>query len=238
MSQPKHPSHAMQLWQKGVRIKATRLELADPQLLGQLDELSKITIMSGMSSEAASKPVTNGEYLPLLADSIKAAADASTKCREINYQIDRNFMNIVRSGDLRCFAFESPRRMSSEPVEMQREHWTHFPNWETGEFKANGLHLIELRILQTQYTPEVEHSSETLASPGRPSIKRYVDDAFDDLHSKGKIELGASAKSHYPMIRQWISERTSDFDAKPLSDEGIRGHFSPRFNELKKTNKQ
>jgi len=52
--------------------------------------------------------------------------------------------------------------LTSIPVELRPEHWTAYPNWQTGEFKANGLHLIELRVLKAEKVADVIGSAEKL----------------------------------------------------------------------------
>lgn len=146
------------------------------------------------------------------------------------------FIGQFRSGALRCFAFESPRTFHSDPVEILPGHWTIYPDWKKGEFKANGLHLIELRVMRRK-APSNRITAPKPASPGRPSVQADVKAAFQGLKELGRIDPDCSAKHHYPMVRQWIGENIQNpvVAADKLSDEGIRAHFSHLFNELQKT---
>jgi len=78
------------------------------------------------------------------------------------------------------------------------------------------------------------------ASRGRPLVSRSIRAAANALLQAGQIDVSRSARSHHPDIRNWLIENTDDLPVAPqdIHDETLRQHFSPIFNELKKTNKQ
>ncbi|MCK4713209.1 MAG: hypothetical protein KAT26_10050, partial [Marinosulfonomonas sp.] len=75
---------------------------------------------------------------------------------------------------------------------------------------------------------------------GRPSLHPYVVAAFEGLSQAGLINTEQSAKSHFAAVRNWIAANSPNCHLEPedIGDEGIRGHFSPLFNALKKNSKQ
>ena len=229
----------MRFWRLATPIKKARLQLAEDHHIEDLKQLSEITFGSEFYRIAATGKTTNREILPLLTSAIGSSSDADTRRREINREIDQKFFTMINSAKLRCFAFEYPRQMSSEPVEMFPEHWTHYPLWDTGEFKANGLHLIELRVIESLSEVKPSNEVEQIA-PGRPSIEKYVTSAFHLLRERGKIDTDSSAKSHYPMVRSLLASEFPDrrWSENEPTDEGIRRYFSPLFRKLKETSKQ
>lgn len=232
-------SEAMRLWQSAIPIQKAQLKFAPKDLAKRYAETADVTLIGEMSkhvSSLAGKPMSGMEAL---ITTMESAQPAYKEKWATVHALNDFFMDEFRSGRLRCFAFEKPRSISALPVEMAPEHWTALPNWETGEFKANGLHLVELRVFQTTATQPTIYKAEQLV-PGRPSISKHVTSAFNFLRAEGEIDLKRSAKSHYPMVRTWIAANASgaNVEAKELSDEGIRRHFSPLFKALKENSKQ
>lgn len=171
--------------------------------------------------------------------SMGAALPAYKEKWDTIHALNKYFMDEFRSGNLRCFAFEAPRTLASVSVEILPGFWKAPPDWDKGEYKVDSLHFIEIRVLQRSSAEQLVYELE-LAVKGRPTISHYVEAAFNDLQTNGRIETKSSARSHFPMVRAWIANnfKHASIDAGKLSDEGIRRHFSPLFKELKKTTKQ
>lgn len=232
-------SATMQLWHSAIPIDIARFKFADPELEERVKELTKATFSSEYYKNIRDGAPSNFEFLGAMQETQKVWQAALDEKDTLTRQINQNFADMVLSSELRCFAFEFPRKVSSEPIEMQPKIWTVYPNWKTGEYKANGLHLIELRVLLQGDAESLITIPEPVAA-GRPTIRDYVKAAFGALDQMGEIKVTSSATYHYPMIRQWIGENISDSKtiASELSNEGIRAHFSPLFKELKKNRKQ
>lgn len=220
-------------------INKARFYFADPIMVRKYEELGKISPMGEWAKGMSGQPTTNLEYLQIMKSAVDVSSQASSERFQIEREINQNFADMILACELRCFAFESPRKIDSEPVEMHVQHWTAYPNWTEGTFRANGLELIELRVLRAEV---IEDAVKPVSpkQPGRPSIRTLVEDAFGSLAADGHIDCNAPAVSHYPAIREWIGQNRTNagIDARSLSNEGIRAHFSPLFKELRKTRKQ
>lgn len=229
----------MQLWQDATPIQKARFDLAPKKLVEQFKELSKTSLNTEWNSQLEKSEAKNRKVLETLSIALNSASRASAEKQSIETEINQNFADMIIERKLRCFAFEPPRKLNSQPIEMQAEHWTAYPIWETGEFKANGLHLIELRVMRAEEMPERIEAPQQVKL-GRPTIKNHVAATFEALLAEGRINIEISAKSHFPLIRNWIAENDSsgNLNAPHIGDEGIRGHFSPLFKELKKNRKQ
>lgn len=152
--------------------------------------------------------------------------------------------------------FEYPRKMTSTVVEIPSNYWRGIVRWDRSELICQSLHFVEVRLIPRHVIPAAVADKQARADSmkntarnaghdmpsaiGRPSIKEHVTDAFNALHKKGQIRPQDSAKSHYPLVRQWLREHRPDLrvtDTKP-SDEGIRAHFAPLFDAISTRRKQ
>ena len=232
-------SQTMQLWQRATPIQKARTKFGPQELAEKHAKTANVTLLGEMARHGSTLSGDKLAGIDVLVKSLEAAQPAFGKKWDTIHALNDFFIGEFQSGSLRCFAFEAPRSFHSVPVEITPELWTAFPDWDKGEFKANGLHLIELRVLPSEGAPVVTYNHEQKLF-GRPSIEEPVTGAFHALHALGKINTNFSMKSHYPLVRKWIEFNylKEVIDANTISNEGIRGHFSPLFKALKTTNKQ
>ncbi|WP_319826479.1 hypothetical protein [Thalassovita sp.] len=150
----------------------------------------------------------------------------------------------MKSGAVRAFAFEEPRKLSDLPVELESNTLLNadFLNWESGKLHSQGLRFIELRFIAdtnatsliAKWRTEEGTGASILTNPtnnpvGRPSVKAEIQTAFNALLAAGKIDLKAAKRTHYPLIRQWLAVHCSTFTATDTSpgDETIRRAITP-----------
>lgn len=190
----------MQLWQTAMPIQTARENLAPAELAHSFKATSKVSRLEEFLKAGVQNQHKEISGIEFITESMKASAPKIDEKWSNFHAMNDYFMEQFRRGSLRCFAFEFPRKIDSQPIEMRPEHWTDFPSWETGEFKANGFHLIELRVLKAD---EVSEKIETpqQVKLGRPTIKNHVEAAFEALLAEGHINTKISAKSHFPLIR-------------------------------------
>ena len=178
-------------------------------------ELSKLVI------DATKTPMSGIEAI---ARALEAAAPVHGKKWETIHELNRYFLEKLRSGEFRCFAFEHPRSIHSAPVELKPEHWTAAPDWERGEFKANGLHLVELRFLPASQQVPLQQAAE-VKKTGRPGFYEDIIAAYLALKESGEfIEKPLTAS--VPLINAWIKHNrpTSKVAQKPkgAGEQSIR----------------
>ena len=140
---------------------------------------------------------------------------------------------------MRAFAFEKPRNLRDDPVELeaamliQNEYF----RWYEGTAKSQGLEFIEISMipesqaiaLVAKWRAEAGTGAQMLTDPaarpvGRPPVKPFILEAFNALHAQGTIDYSKSLTSQYPLIRQWLAAHCSSVetsDKKP-SDDSIR----------------
>jgi hypothetical protein len=156
----------------------------------------------------------------------------------------------LESGVIRAFAFEKPRKVQDDPVELEPSTLIKNPyfRWDLGTANHQGLEFVEIRMLPeatvaaliAKWRDEAGTGARMLTDPttkpvGRPSLRPLVIDAFRTLHAQGKIDYSKRLTSHYPLIRQWLAAHYPSVEAndqKP-SDDTIRNAVGPLFNAEK-----
>lgn len=147
----------------------------------------------------------------------------------------------IKSGQLRSFAFEKPRSLKDDPVELAWQMINGNPNfsWDFGTLHKDSLSFVEVRFLEAHKagwilnaSQPVEHRrlsiGEMLGSDvpptapvqeftpsnpvGRPSVSRFIQDALLALDRAGEIDYTKSMTSHYPLIRRWLACNHPDLD--------------------------
>ena len=213
----------LSLWSKAIPLKKARFHFAPYGLMQRLEQAPSVSTIDLLSSVAAENyGKTNLEMLSAMRDATAQFSSAAQKRREILHEIDMNFLSMLRRQELRCFAFEHPRSFHAEPVELTAAHWVVWPDWEKGEFRHAGLHLIEMRVIEAEQC-RLAAAPEIPAPSGRPSFKAEILEAFEVLQAEGRFK--AKPFTHgIAQIRAWIKEnRPHSIAAKSiLSDETIR----------------
>jgi len=159
-------------------------------------------------------------------------------------------LDCLESGVIRAFAFEKPRRVQDDPVELESSTLIKNPyfRWDLGTANHQGLEFIEIRMLSeaeavaliAKWRDVAGTGARMLTDPttkpvGRPPLKPLVVEAFKTLHAQDKIDYSKRLTSHYPLIRQWLAAHYPTIetnDEKP-SDDTIRIAVGPLFNAEK-----
>lgn len=216
------------LWNKAIPLRKARFQFAPHELMQRLEQAPSVSYIDMLASVAMQNSGrVNSEVLSAMRDASAQFTEASQKRREILHEINMNFLNMLRRQELRCFAFEHPRSFHAEPVELTAAHWVVWPDWEKGEFRHAGLHLIEIRVIEAEQrrlavTPEIP------APSGRPSFKAEVLEAFTALQAEGRFK--AKPLTHgIAQIRAWIKANRPESRAAQglLGDDTIRNAIKP-----------
>jgi predicted metal-dependent hydrolase len=227
-----------------VALNSAWLTYAHPDLKSQWQALKQQSPLEALTKGAEAAAKTEGDFLEKVSKAITEPSRIYGERAELEKRLKTNILIYIKSSQLHGFGFETPRKLASIPVPIPQGAWAGRLDWTTGTLHFRGLDFVNIRLATNRYREEISGLAELKAPPqkksGRPTIKSLVNNAFADLQERGLIDVCASALSHYPLVRQWIQNQDHDrnFNAKNLSDEGIRAHFSPLFKELKESRKQ
>lgn len=246
------------LWNTGVYLSRAYHSFAPENLQKEWEEVSKRSALKEAHAKLEELQNTQIGFAEAMNSVLGKVTEVTRPKEDLLKRMRDLVVNRLWQGDLVAFGYEKPRRMSSEVHRLPARLWNGHIDWHTSSLVSQGLELVEIRVLTQErvsktsslfefldsYGTEAQSSTDTphveAGRTGRPTIKGYLEDAFAALDAAGLIDVQKPAKAHYPLVRHWLQENKPEAGAtkdKP-SDEGIRAHFSPLFNSLKKTRKQ
>jgi hypothetical protein len=196
------------LWVEAMPIKKARLHFAPTCLQYELASVPAVSLSDAIFSISRTG-MKDSEFMPKLLEAHKSNIALNKRRHTVLDRIDSHFSDMVVSGKLRCFAFEFPRTFTAQPVEMLPSHWTAHPDWGKGEFRAAGLHLIELRVLSAESSPAPAVPS---ASPrlGRPPVTPQILAAFRSLQADGSLFTRMKQNRVIDLVRQRLADAFPD----------------------------
>jgi len=228
------------LWQNGVLLSNAWLTYAHPDLKAKWDAAHQKSAMTAFErgAEAVEGPVSDAFMFGIDGAQVILAERAGIK-----KQLQTNILSYLKNGKAFAYAFDLNRTLKSEPVEIPEAVWRGRINWEQSKVSFQSLHFKEVRLTTANVRKRVLNVAPVpvvAKTKGRPGIAPDVVAAFKALHQEGKIDVSKSAKFHFPMIREYLQTTHPDRfpTSKKVGSEGIRAHFSPLFNALKKDRKQ
>ncbi|SFS22256.1 hypothetical protein [Yoonia litorea] len=240
MNKEAHKVLSLTIWEQATRLSRAPLLFTPKELKEAYDEADKISAIETFSDGAErigqdGTPPTEG-FKKLLMN-VSSITSEKAKARE---NLRTYVRQRLRQGELIGYGFEPPRRMDSQPFEIPRNCWHGRIDWVAATLNGEGLEFIEVRLIASLKREQLIATLSQLdlqqaKTVGRPKIGPHIEAAFKSLHQANKIDVSASAKSHFPMVQLQLRKMYPDIypPERMLSNEGIRAHFSPLFNELK-----
>ncbi|AGI73765.1 hypothetical protein OA238_c38180 [Octadecabacter arcticus 238] len=233
------------LWNRGMHLSRAPYAYApksEKEEHKRLHSVSASELIAKAAEETAASGLTSWEV-------VNAMMGASNPILSARMELDNRMRAFVlhhlEHGNLFAYGFEPPRRLDSQSLEIPSAYWKGHIKWNKACLSAQGLEFIEIRILSKQLRDKLiavqsTHTELDKRPVGRPSMKLHIQEAFSALEKSGKIDINEPAKPHFRLVREHMRNAHPDLypKAHKLGDEGIRSHFAPLFNELRKTNKQ
>ena len=237
------------LWRAGVPLSKAWLTYARPDLKEEWTALGAKSALTALTTSITrvglldkSAPAQSG---PSILNLLQPAQDILQARLNVTKALQGNILEYLKDGHAFAYGFEPPRHLTSVPVALPKGIWKGAFDWNNSTITYAGLSFVQVRVTTRRIRKEILNLHEaapipSVASRGRPSVARSIRAAANALLQAGQIDVSRSARSHHPNIRNWLLENTDDLPVAPedIHDETLRQHFSPIFNELKKTNKQ
>lgn len=159
---------------------------------------------------------------------------------------ERIMVSHLMAGRFRTFAFEEPRSLKGDPVELDWRFLIGNPtfDWNAGRLQKDSLRFVEIRMLEDYRAEwclnadlppdqrrlsvgdmvradlelkEVQAQLPDLNPVRRPAVTHFITDAVTDLQRTGQIDVRKSMKSHYPLIRLWLAQNTPEMNVTDTS---------------------
>lgn len=225
-------------------LYASRLETIHPDLKPKWKAASEKSAPEAFAQDAAAvAELEDASVLEkatlLFSGSQKILTERETMKKELRATI----LHYIETGVLFGYGFESPRSLSSTPVEIPKLLWRGNCNWDASALEAQGLKFIEIRLTTVHIRNDILGRGNVDTTPtsaaGRPSVGLAIKAAFHSLNKAGEINVKASQGSHYPKVRGWLELNYPNLSVSPaqMSDKTIQRHFSVFFNDLKNFSK-
>jgi hypothetical protein len=223
------PEQLLDFWKKGKTLKEAVLFFFDRKYKNQ---------------ELSNKP--NEYSLPGLIDNLNKLAKISLEKNSISHKLKEDLCKKVNKGHLLMIGYESPVKSSDFPVLIPL-HVCVPLNMDLNEssISGNGLNFLSVRIVRKSIIKKagIISAKKEIDLPkykiekkkiGRPSIRKYIIEAYNRLDKDGQINPKMSINSHYEPIRSVVKKLAPQFkDDKGMKDEAIRKVISPLFRAKK-----
>ena len=232
-----------EIWEKGVQLNRSPRAFspkAEKQEYDRLYSLSAIEAFSNAAEQASKTGLTGLEGFNA---SISSATTITSARSKWNERMRRFVHHHLLHDNLFGYGFEPPRKIDSQPLEIPKVCWNGQIRWDKNTLASDGLEFVQIRLVSKEARLkllDLSAQATNVIKSGRPSIREHVKEAFDDLLANDLIDPSVAAKNHFELVRKWLRAHKPEagYTCTKPSNEGIRAHFSPLFNELKKSKKQ
>lgn len=232
------------LHRSGAALSQSWLLYARPDLKTQWQELHQQSALEALSKGIEAAAEMEGDTATKAAHALAGPQAILSARGALERTLKANIQSYISDGHLHGFGYELPRSLSSVPVAIPKAAWAGKSDWNNGTLSFRGLEFADVRLTTNRLRNEIlerGNVDKTPAKPsGRPSLGPAITKAFKALNEAGKINPTRSQKSHFPLVREWLSTNDTGLSSDPsqITDEGIRAHFSILFNALRETRKQ
>lgn len=227
------------LWERGISLWAAVSKFAHPELRKRYEEIEaarpKIDDVKPDESEKVSIDDGFWKAADLFFDKMQPVMGGLSERNKVRAAMENNVAQYIQEGQLVAFGFQSPRSIQDHPWPIPKELWGHIVKWDSGRVSGQGLDFIEVRLMPAQWEPKIlgELVAPDTKRPGqgRPTVKPFIDGAYDALLAAGHIQAAPSMAAVADLIRSWLVEvypdRAGQFEK--LADETIRLQVTDRF---------
>tara|TARA_E500000305_G_scaffold109307_1_gene113935 strand:+ start:2098 stop:2760 length:663 start_codon:yes stop_codon:yes gene_type:complete len=212
------------MWSNGTPLRASFAKFGNPQKAEAYRSVNHTGQAMGLIN-AITLSLTDQQA----GDAASVAAQKQiSETSELRRELEDEVLSRLRSGELIGIGYDVPRRSDDEPKQVPRDAWTlSSMKWDRDEVKGNGLHLSAVRIVLIEPVKNKK--------VGRPGTETLIAQAFDELHSEGKIDVSKTIRAHFEVIRErvWLNNPSLNRDQTGLGDKALSKHLSPLFQDAK-----
>lgn len=201
----------MLFWRNAIPLDQAALTFAPKHLREKWQHLQKQSAMKTASDSVEKANASTAENRPTFLELMKPAQDILSARAKLLNDCENHLLRHLQSGALRSFAFENPRTLASNALELPRNTWRQHHNLKFSQIKFESISYVEVRVIIETVAASLvkENLSQThTAKAGRPSFKADIELAFAALLASGNFDLEGSIKSQISNIREWMLANT------------------------------
>ena len=228
------------LWERGMHLWPALFKLAHPEIRKQYEEVETARLKFSDIKLGETDGINDcndfGDRVDLFFNKMQPVMDGWSERDNALSAMQKNVGGYIQQGRILAFGFQVPRSVEDHPWPIPKELWGHSVKWDSGRVSGQGLDFIEVRLMPAQWEPKIlgELGAPDTANrrgQGRPTVKPFIDEAYEALRAAGHIEPAPSMAAVGDLIRSWLAEAYPDRAGqfKNLAGETIRIQITDRF---------
>lgn len=231
------PQELENFWQKGKTLYAALYEFTAPEIRREYNDLE-------LKRNNQNRNLLGNSGLPSFSANLSNLSETILLNSQIDIVRDKlkwDLLNKIISGKLIGLGYETPVKSSDKPQIIPLHIWPQKIkeiNWEDFSFSKNGINFLNIRIIKKlpakkpipdkKITLPIIENKKT----GRPSRKKEIISAYEDLKKSGRIDYSMPLKSHTELIQKNVQKLYPEIkDIKGMKHEAIRRYIGSRFQE-------
>lgn len=232
----------LKIWKAGVDLEQAILHFCDEATKERYFTLHQKRLNE--SQQQAEKASKDGSFidntlalLNLLAPTQGAGAEFKLYREKLQRLVIEDAEDCVIIG----YGYALPRNPTDKPIEIPSDVWSGKVDWQKSILIGSSLSFESVRVIHEEDLAEIltprplnnTHAAlqPTIKKAGRPSLKRFINEAFEELKMQGQINVSRPQKIYYDMIRSHLAskhpERAAQF--RDMADETIRQTITDYF---------
>lgn len=229
-------------WNAGIYLNTADFRFAPENLRKEWDEASQRSALGEAKEKMEELKNSDTDFLSAW-NEIAATIGNANRPKEILKKRMRDLVvNWLLRGELVAFAFEKPRRMDSLPYQLPAQLWRGQIDWFNSSLSAQGLDLVEVRLLSkhmietvaasnVQETPPLEAPRQP--AKGRPTIQPQIAAAYHQVAASEVLDEAMSLKTVSGHVRIQLAKNCPELNVTEdtPSYETIRRVISPLRKE-------
>lgn len=177
-------------------------------------------------------PTTSGEK-PAFAVFLSDILGPTGEFRALQKKLKSACIDYVQRGHLRAFGYSAPRRPDDTPVEVPSDLWAHPIYWDKDKLSGNGLEIVAVRLIPTQWLLQAQGISPQSPSrrQGRPSRDSDILNAWNELVEEGKIDFSGTRANACRLVRERVLKLFPDQGDAGLGDKALYRKLKPLWDK-------
>lgn len=233
------PQELENFWKKGKTLYASLYQFTAPEILQEYNDLEL-----KLKNHTHNRGDIKNSILPTLSAGLADLSNLvflQSQIETIRDKLKWDLLNIILSEKLIGIGYETPVKSSDKPQIIPLHIWPQKIkeiNWDDSSILKNGVQFLNIRIIK-KLPAKKSTTDKGIILPkaekkkvGRPSRKKEIIAAYEDLKKAGLIDYSIPLKSHTELIQKNIQKLFPEIkEIKGMKHEVIRRYIGDRFQE-------
>lgn len=233
------PQELENFWKKGKTLDASLYEFTAPEIRREYDALALKRNNQNKNLLENRNNLNFSASLSNLSDTVFLNSQIDAVCDKLKW----NLLDIILSEKLIGLGYEAPIKSSDKPQIIPLHIWPQKIkeiNWDDSSILKNGVQFLNIRIIK-KIPVKKSISDKGIILPkaekkkiGRPSRKKEIIAAYEDLKKSDRIDYSIPLKSHTELIQKNVQKLFPEIkDIAGMKHEAMRRYIGERFQKDK-----